>query len=45
MMGTIKTNGLESPIDIIAYIPAHRRKEALRGQTKLNCWQNILQKN
>lgn len=31
MMGTIKTNGLESHIDIIAYIPAHRRKEALRG--------------
>lgn len=37
MMGTIKTNGLESHIDIIAYIPAHRRKEALRGynQAKL----------
>ncbi|NLK44641.1 MAG: ComF family protein [Tissierellia bacterium] len=30
-MDTIKSKGLENKVDLIAYIPAHRRKEALRG--------------
>ncbi len=31
MVDTIKSKGLENKVDLIAYIPAHRRKEALRG--------------
>lgn len=31
MLGTIKKNEMQQYIDIIAYVPTHRRKEALRG--------------
>lgn len=45
MLDTIRKKEIEKNIDIIAYIPAHRRKEALRGYNQAELLANYISEN
>jgi len=45
MMDTIKKNEIHRKIDIVAYVPTHRRKEALRGYNQAELLANYISKS
>ena len=45
ILDTIRKKGLDKRIDIITYIPTHRRKEALRGYNQAELLANYISEN
>ena len=45
MLATIRKKEIEKNIDVIAYIPSHRRKEALRGYNQAELLANYISKS